>query len=180
MGIGSGIYLRPGSEVTRPCRARPASGFVRVRGSLVGVRLPRWHPAGGTTRRRAAGSARQAGLRRGPALAGSPLCGALDRFLPEWIDGEATRGGIRRDPPDGPLHLRRDPPVEARRHVLGGESARKDRREDEADGESGGPHSVCVPGAPTATTLLRRPKPSSTAGAAGSTTQRAPSTTNAY
>src|SRR2546427_606602 len=86
---------------------------------------------------------------------------------------------IRRDAPDGPLHLRRDTPVELRLNVLGAERTCEGRAQNEGKGQADGPHR-CAPCAVTATTLLRRPKPSSTAGAAGSTTQRAPSTTNAY
>src|SRR3989475_1664955 len=86
---------------------------------------------------------------------------------------------IRRDAPDGPLHLRRDTPVELRPNVLGAERTCEGRAQNEGKGQADGPHRS-APCAVTATTLLRRPKPSSTAGAAGSTTQRAPSTTNAY
>src|SRR5207302_10611649 len=79
----------------------------------------------------------------------------------------------------GPLHLRRDTPVELRPNVLGAERTCEGRAQNEGKGQADGPHS-CAPCAVTATTLLGRPKPSSTAGAPGSTTQRAPSTTNAY
>src|SRR5437762_3477627 len=52
------------------------------------------------------------------------------------------------------------------------------RREGERDGHS--PHRIRAPRAVTATMLLRRPKPSSTPGAAGSATHCSPSTTKAY
>src|SRR5947208_823934 len=166
MGIGCGIYLRPRSEVTRPCRVGPASGLVRVaRPPLAG-----WDPVGNAPGRRAAGGARQAS---------GPLRRTLDRLLHQGIDRQPTRRSIRRDAPDGPLHLRRDTPVELRPNVLGAERTCEGRAQNEGKGQADGPHS-CAPCAVTATTLLRRPKPSSTAGAAGSTTQRAPSTTNAY
>src|SRR5213078_1287944 len=51
---------------------------------------------------------------------------------------------------------------------------------DEQEDERGVFHRARPAWAVTATTLFRRPKPSSTAGAPGSATQRCPSTTNAY
>ena len=73
---------------------------------------------------------------------------------------------------DGELALS-DLPLELR-----GEPQRYDRSEGEGDGHS--PHRIRAPRAVTATMLLRRPKPSSTPGAAGSGTHCPPSTTKAY
>src|SRR5437773_1944164 len=121
----------------------------------------------------------QGAHRRDHAISRYALRRTLDRLLHQGFDRQAAGRSIRRDAPDGPLHLRRDTPVELRPNVLGAERTCEGRAQNEGTGQADGPHR-CAPCAVTATTLLRRPKPSSTAGAVGSTTQRAPSTTNAY
>src|SRR5213080_3030547 len=116
-------------------------------------------------------------LFRSHAVVGHALGRALDRLLDEWLDGQAApRGG---DGAHRPAYLRRDAPVQTAQRVLSRHRAGEEGPDRHTDGQPDRPHSVRPPCAVTATTLLRRPNPSSTAVAAGSGTQRAPSTTNA-
>src|SRR5207248_6875846 len=88
-----------------------------------------------------------------------------------------VRRGVRGDLLHGAPYVGRDASVEARPDVLRHEPRRRGERQGERQERL---HRVCAPRMLTATMLLRRPNPSSIAGAAGSETQRSPSTTKAY
>src|SRR2546426_7772651 len=100
-------------------------------------------------------------------------------------DRQTARRRGRRDAVSGTPHFGRPAAVEPRGHAAPPPSLSRehqgnrgrDRREQRGSERR---HSVRAPCAITATTLLRRPKPSSTAGARGSATHRSPSTMNAY
>src|SRR5207245_5091323 len=101
---------------------------------------------------------------------------AFQSLLHQQLDRQAARGGRINDPARSRNDLRRHAPGEPGRDVpLRSEPG---CAEHHADRQARSAHKARAPG--TATTLLRRPKPSSTAGAAGSVTQRSPSTTKAY
>src|SRR5713226_3570977 len=163
----------------------PYLARVQPRAQRVGSALERFG-----TRRRSPGLAQRApslvesrgehAHRRDHAVGRHPLGAALDRLLDQWLDRQAAGCSVSRDPLYGAHHVSRDAPVQARRDVLRCQPARRRPTHDNHEGEPQRSHKVRAPCVVTATTLFRRPNPSSTAGAAGSATQRRPSTTNAY
>src|SRR5579859_4711845 len=103
---------------------------------------------------------------RDHAVIRDTLRAALDRFLNQGIDGQASRARGSAGPFDRGRNVRRNAPREPLRDTLLQAQKREWQSDERCD------HNV--------NTLLRRPKPSSTAGAPGSGTQRTPSTTKAY
>ncbi len=103
------------------------------------------------------------------AIGWHALGATFDRLLNQRIDGEAARRGRGGELTDERGHVRRNAPRQASSDVLSTDSCATNRQQ-QGDAES----------LHNESTLLRRPNPSSTAGAAGSAIQRAPSRTNAY
>src|SRR5712664_3512905 len=165
-----------------PWRAGTPSA-VSVRPSLERLGFRRGNP--GVTKRgaRLIQSRRQEAHGRYHALGRHTLSASFQGFLDQRLDRESPRRGVLRNCLHGLHDGCGGTTFQTRRDVLRrqGAARRQVRRDsDDRDGEPGGAHSVRAPCLVTATTLFRRPNPSSIAGAAGSATQRRPSTTNAY
>ena len=109
----------------------------------------------------------------------SPFCHAFERFVYERCARQPAQGGG--------VQKRRNGGRERRRHPAGKPGIRAaltrevGRKQHGQCQETRRPCHITRPCSRlTLTTLFLRPKPSSTVGAAGSTTHRCPSTTKAY